>query len=968
MQPDCSKGLPSDALKEVIDKSNTRQETNFQQEFEVEHDIIVKPESYIGKVHQDSHFKQDSKINQDSDIRQNPKVGQDPKVDELPNVSKVINTEPRPKRKKRFKNFRDPNEGYQRAVLSDIFQEAVPRDSVTEPACTLSVDALKKEKSIVEFEDKVEETAMKNPLETSNEKPVDLRKGNASLSCPKVHEHEQTKRNRENNDKRPKRQSRYRDSLGETTVKPKDFNLTDSWFIVNPTPSKKRSSTTKAVPKSENSQRKVKDDSAFDATVEQRSIHQAPSLGKFVSVEGRKSVTRKRRLKNVTYSSVVDLTSNVGDTAHLGVIQPEQRASLSDTESTGAIEIDDTAVDNNDMSNEKETYSGNEENNIFSKFSERRKGSLRKSCSEAENKEQGKIEKSAEESSKENVKDAELFLSSSSLIKDQESVAEKVQRVKIEENVSKVERSCKAENKTKSKSIDAVGQISTEAGNGDNLGKEKPRTKVLRSSLAGKRVKNRGRTSEKQIIAVEINDDVGESSVCIKRDINGEIETLACTDAQTSSSKKEKIVDSQGKFSEDNICDSQIEKKSYSFADTSVGIEELKSQESEASAQVTLESNRIDNDSTPEVTFSKPLAMIEGKKFAHPYLSTDEDSEKAECKNESVVPRNEDNVKDKTQAVDSGSGEGSREGSVEGPCDGSLEGNMQEDVKKDDRKVNRRFPNAVDKDLNKNRLGKSFIIKTPVADSEKQVSLKALSTRRNSHGELNEDSDADLDLVATDANDDDDFKDSKVKRKVYTVVRKIRRTEINAEGKKVTKIIRQVVKKVCPVNADPFGKKVVGKSTETSEAKDQETVKNKGRDPKHRNAKDKGETGKMTSESENDKNSEDSSKAKGERKVPRSNSGNKALRCGKCPACVRKTDCRECENCRYVSYARVVYDASQGVRNRQRTLKLFFEGTYCSLQLSFRLPLWSHGFRIFLHFPYSLYTNCRTGNAKKSSG
>eukprot|EP00795_Rhopilema_esculentum_P016718 gene16718-8170_t len=943
LQPDASKDLSNDALKEVIDKSNTGQETSFQQELEVEHDIIVHPESDFGKVHQDSHFKQDSehtgqkssieqasKIDQDSDIRQEsnigqtPKVGQDSnigqtskldkdsmtgqdsKVDGPLNVSKVINTEPRPKRKKRFKNFRDPNEGYQRAVLSDIFQEAVPGDSVTEPACTLSVDATKTENSIAEFEDKVEETAMKSPLETSNEKDVDLRKGKDSLSCPKVHEHEQTKRTKENNDKRPKRQSRYRDSLGETTVKPKDFNLTDSWFIVNPTPSKRRSSTTRTpiVPKSENSQSKIKDESAVDATVEQKSIHQAPSVGKFVSVEGSKSVTRKRRLKNVTYSSVVDLTSNVGDTAHLGVMQPEQRASLSNTKSTGAVEKDDTSVDINDMSNDKETCSGNKDNNVFSKFSDRRKGSLRKSCSEAENKEQGKIEKSAEESSKENVKDAELLLSSSSFIKEQESVAEKVQRGKIEDNVSKVERSCKAENKTKSKSIDAVGQISTEAGNDDNLVKEMPRTKVLRSSLASKRMKNRSRTSEKQIITVEISDDVGESSACIKCDIDGEIESLAGTNAQTSSSKKETIVDSQGKLGEDNIRDSQIEKKSYSDADTSVGIEELKSKESEASMQVTLESNRTDNDSTPEVTFSKPLAMIEGKKFAHPYLSTDEDSEKAECKDESVVPRNEENVKENTQAADSGSGEGSEEGSGEGlgegPYDGSLEGNMQEDMKKDDRKVNRRFPNAVDKDIKKVRSGKSFIIKTPVDDSEKQVSLKAgkLSTRRNSHGELNEDSDADLDLVATDANDDDDFKDNKVKRKVYTVVRKIRRTEINAEGKKVTKIIRQVVKKVCPVNADPFGKKVVGKSTETSEAKDQEAVNNKGRDPKHRNAKDKGETGKMTSESENDKDSENSSKAKGERKVPRSHSGNKALRCGKCPACVRKTDCRECENCR----------------------------------------------------------------------
>ena len=198
------------------------------------------------------------------------------------------------------------------------------------------------------------------------------------------------------------------------------------------------------------------------------------------------------------------------------------------------------------------------------------------------------------------------------------------------------------------------------------------------------------------------------------------------------------------------------------------------------------------------------------------------------------------------------------------------------DLTKISRKINRRFSKSEDKEAKASKSGKSFIIKTPVDDTERQVTMtpKKPKVRRNSKGFYDGESDTDIDITAVGKEEEpekgNDFNEAKVKRKVYTVVRKIRRTEINADGKKVTKIIKQIVKKVCPVTS---------------------LASNSLTDASRRVITEKQVT-------DHESTRVESSKADGSNYIKTKVALNQ--NCGKCTGCIRKEDCKICDSCRFV--------------------------------------------------------------------
>ena len=117
----------------------------------------------------------------------------------------------------------------------------------------------------------------------------------------------------------------------------------------------------------------------------------------------------------------------------------------------------------------------------------------------------------------------------------------------------------------------------------------------------------------------------------------------------------------------------------------------------------------------------------------------------------------------------------------------------------------------------------------------------------------------------------------RIKRKIYTMVRKIRRTEINADGKRVTKIIKQIVKKVCPVVCDEEYAHTdkSGKSGEIAKPIHTADLKNPWQ--------------------EKEASTEDRSKAS---LVVQKAQAAVQGRCNVCSGCLRKKDCNICENCR----------------------------------------------------------------------
>eukprot|EP00794_Sanderia_malayensis_P011403 gene11403-12590_t len=212
---------------------------------------------------------------------------------------------------------------------------------------------------------------------------------------------------------------------------------------------------------------------------------------------------------------------------------------------------------------------------------------------------------------------------------------------------------------------------------------------------------------------------------------------------------------------------------------------------------------------------------------------------------------------------------------------------------------------------NKNaKPGRSFIIGTAVDDSSKQITVmdKPVGStksgglmQRSNNGNLargfSEDSDASEnsierpDDVPKLISDDGSLEDRahegrKIKRKIYTVVRKIRRTEVNADGKKVTKIIKQVVKKVCPVIVDSDGNEIAfTKPDAVSE--------------KHRHDKDGSflvpSTSSVGAKKHQDAETSDAKTVAEDAKF-KTSSG----RCGTCRGCLRTDDCTLCAGCRRV--------------------------------------------------------------------
>lgn len=186
-------------------------------------------------------------------------------------------------------------------------------------------------------------------------------------------------------------------------------------------------------------------------------------------------------------------------------------------------------------------------------------------------------------------------------------------------------------------------------------------------------------------------------------------------------------------------------------------------------------------------------------------------------------------------------------------------------------KVNRRVSKTESNDLRNIKSDKRLIVKSQLGNID-IVKSKNQIPEQSSKSFYDGRSDTEFDITAVEKDEEqengDTLKESKVKRKIFTVVRKIRRTEINADGKKVTKIIKQIVKKVCPVLKDTPSIGV-----------------NRGRVSKVQKI-DNEEISTKTGCNQAVKIDKVKAKASSFRS------------CGKCKGCLREEDCKSCEACR----------------------------------------------------------------------
>ena len=614
-----------------------------------------------------------------------------------------------------------------------------------------------------------------------------------------------------------------------TSFKPKDINLTDSWFVAARTTRKrsgnldKGKSISKNASENANARASVRNSSSNANIANENSLKiKPPIIGKFLPVEKRKSVTRKRRIKNVSVNGVLS-----GD--FYGAVSGDSQPECFTEKSSADIEN--------------------------SKLKEESSDSLQSADDPAN------VSPSLSQSSKEDSGKAPRKLSETSNLPEVTVALTRLSELKLIEHSA--------------------------IGHADTIMESVTNTKNSVSS-----------SDMTQNVIQQEDDAVFDSSQTIS-DKNGQ-------PVDGNSSGNNEIV-SVSSSNDEALCE-----KSSSNVIVGEEVPPAEKAVEEAKNEFTGSSSNI------EVKFSMPVEVIEGRSLGESSVKTNEKGHGTRSDEKDLASGGQ-----KELANDASSNVMQERQSKDGSNEKLFIGTSSDDGKRSKegetenspiagRKLNRRFSKSSDKDLKNVKSGKSFIIKTPVNNAEKQVAVRPMNSkaRRASKDLNNDESDPDIDITALNNDDnagkEDAGKEVRVKRKIYTVVRKIRRTEISADGKKVTKIIKQIVKKVCPVtNELPVAPDKKKDATTEKQGKEPEK---QGREPEKQSKEPERqgkEPEKKTKETEKQSMEPDYMPEKPVEDRPENVASKKARptlkrKCGRCNGCLRKEDCTKCDACRFV--------------------------------------------------------------------
>ena len=679
---------------------------------------------------------------------------------------------------------------------------------------------------------------------------------------------------------------------------PKDINLSDTWFIVSAPPKRRPKPAVASKPsKDGGSDAKMKTVVSSD-----KLVSPPPILGKFFPTDKNKrpSLPKRRRLKNVTFPEDESRPS-VATFDDLSANEKNEEESMEDRESFPINDPLPKAKTHVLITTEAEQESGasdSENKNIFSRLSHLRSNKEKQSVSlDKKNIEQNAIESNIVSSTPGCNHDDGVAVEKDTELKDDKT---KPDNAKNEFELDSVEGTTKSMPQSQQIEDHVLISPSTEP-----LEHAKPEIELKQDDIPSiQQLSNLDTEQVKDKGLVDIPD--------LEQKMSDERDSLVMSSKENGSCKSK-----EQNGSANAVASSLTGKELAGSQQLNEGAQT--DNESNLTAKGKEASNSLDQKrSVVPVTFSNPMKMIEGKKCENPYIddSSDVDVESSdavthtdeqeindrrkidqlpttECLLASVAAANEASKREASNALLEAGNEsnstgndpqkpvdefvktGIKDGDLDGAVDGPTKG-----IPANERKGNRRFTKTDDKTAKKIKSGKSFIIRTAVDESEKQISVKPGQPlkRRTSKDFDTEDSEVDIDITGDPLNSNTgqveagSSEQKKVKRKIFTVVRKIRRTEINAEGKKVTKIIKQIVKKVLPANADPLAE------TDTNR---------KGK-----------EIGNVL------KKDDDPTKLK--KDVMTKTDSSKVSRCGKCVRCNRIEDCEKCNNCRFVSYYDIV--------------------------------------------------------------
>lgn len=687
---------------------------------------------------------------------------------------------------------------------------------------------------------------------------------------------------------------------------PKDVNLSDSWFIVSAPPKRRQKPAVASKPNKDGGL----DAKTKPAVSSDKVDSPPPILGKFFPTDKNKrtSLPKRRRLKNVTFPDDVSRLS-VATFDDLSVNENNEEDSKEGSKEFPLKDPFLKAKTNVLITADADQESGasdSENKNIFSRLSRLRSRKEKQSVTLGEeNGEQKFMETIIVKSRQQCDQDNGIVVEQRNELKNDITEPDKVQ------NEAELDSVVSATKETpQSEQIEDQALISLSAEPSEHA---KPEIGVKQADIPQndiERLSNLHAAQVEEKCLLDIPD--------LKQVMPNGRDSLVASSKEKGSSKNEEENRSTNVAFAIAPCKMSLTTKelagSQQLNDGAQIGSENKPPGIGREARDSIEQKR----SFVPVTFSNPVKMIEGKKCENPYIddSSGVDVELSnalaepeaqeindrrtigqlpttECLLASLVhaekasegdssktlleAANENNStgKDPQKSVDEFVKVGLKDGNLDAAVDGPpKQGPANE------RKGNRRFTKTDDKTAKKIKSGKSFIIRTAVDESEKQISVKPGQPlkRRTSKDFDTEDSEVDIDVTGDPLNSNTEQVDAgsseqkKVKRKIFTVVRKIRRTEINAEGKKVTKIIKQIVKKVLPANADPLA----------------ETDPNrKGKEVGNVIKKDNAAT----------KLKKDAMAETDVSKVPR---------CGKCVRCNRIEDCEKCNNCRFVQYYDIV--------------------------------------------------------------
>ena len=790
------------------------------------------------------------------------------------------------KRKKRFKNFRGTRAEYAKAVFEDVInlKKEVPdkADTSSQLASASKNESTSKELVNSDVDDICQqmkmpdkcheaEKAKENPTSTEvNENIagniVELTKETGTSAKEKCFVEGKAKERRKSKPQKLKREAE--DSTAPSNVtekkkecsivategrelskdtetniarevqhkertaassKPKDINLTDSWFVTA-NASRKRSgnldkgkSISRNASENASARASVRNDSSnANAATEDSLKIKSPTIGKFVPVEKRKSVTRRRRIKNVSVNRALS-----GDS--YGTVSGDSQAECF-TEKSSA-----------DVGSSK---SQEESSDNFQSVDDR--ANVSPSSSHSHREDSGKLPSKLSETS--NLPEVTVAVT-------------RLSELKLIEH-SAIRRA------------DANMQTLTNTHN-------------------------------------------SVSSSDVTQNVSQQEDYGVFDSPQTNSYKNDRPVDGNSSGNSELVSlssskDEAVYEKSASNVTMRGEVPLAENAVEKERNECTVSSSKI------EVKFSMPVEVIEGRSLggsssitienSHGTISDEKDSPSGGQKE--LVNDASPNVMQERQSKD-----GSTKKLLVGTPSDDGKPSKEEEAEYSPivgRKSNRRFSKNSDKDLKNVKSGKSFIIETPVNNAEKQVTVRPMNskTRRTSKDLNDDESDPDIDITAlnkdNNAGKEDAGKEAKVKRKIYTVVRKIRRTEISEDGKKVTKIIKQIVKKVCPVTNELPVAADKKKSTATEKLgkepeKQGKEYEKQGKEPKKQSKEpEKKGKGPEKQSKEPDVVPEKPVEDKAENVVSKKPKPTLKRKCGRCNGCLRKEDCTKCDACRFV--------------------------------------------------------------------